>query len=172
MKEQIKLYATKSGKAVSKTINNVNPDASNMTLAEFGTKLNDLTSNTYERTDRVTTINCDSEPGGGAKPTPTITLNPATKTAAEAQSAMATNGLAQLASVTSNSTGRLYSYQKVKTDGNNNTILTTIDVGNKLQMFNNSKGVNMSPALAGQSIVVGVEETDEYAAGEVEFTFT
>ena len=59
----------------SKTIENINPAVNNSVLATFGTKLNAMTTNTYQKTDRITTVNCDTEPGGGTKATPTLTFS-------------------------------------------------------------------------------------------------
>lgn len=59
----IKIVGKKSGDSITTTISDVNPSATNAQLATLGTMLNALTTNTYEKTDRITTVNCDTEQG-------------------------------------------------------------------------------------------------------------
>lgn len=75
MKEDIKISSTGGGKSLSTTISYVNPAVNNADLATFGQMLTALTTNIYESTDRVTTVNCDTEEGGGIKPTPTFSIS-------------------------------------------------------------------------------------------------
>ena len=58
----IKVVGTNSGKSVTATITDVNPNATNQNLATLGTMFTALTTNTYEKTDKITTVNCDTEP--------------------------------------------------------------------------------------------------------------
>lgn len=63
MKQQLKIAATQAGgSSTTKTLSNVNPVATNAVLAQFATKLNALTTNTYTGADRIITINVDTEP--------------------------------------------------------------------------------------------------------------
>lgn len=60
-KTEIKLIAKdQEDKTVSTTISDVNPDAQSSTLKTFAQRLNMLTTNTYERTDKVVTTNVDT----------------------------------------------------------------------------------------------------------------
>lgn len=62
-KTDLKLSSTSAGgDPITTTISDVNPAASNLTLKTFAQKLNMLTTNTYEETNKVTTVNIDSEP--------------------------------------------------------------------------------------------------------------
>lgn len=61
MKVDIKIQTTKDGSTSTKTITDVNPAATNTQLATLGTMLTALTTNTYVKTDKVTTVNCDTE---------------------------------------------------------------------------------------------------------------
>ena len=78
-KENVVITSTKDGKTLQKTLTDVNPAATNAQLATFGTMLNALTTNTYGKTDRITKVNCDTEPDGGSssvtKQTPTLTFS-------------------------------------------------------------------------------------------------
>lgn len=71
-----------TGAKINTTIPYVNESASSATLKQFGQMLNSLTTNNYLQTDRVQTINVDTEevPTGNTKPTPTITLTPSSLT--------------------------------------------------------------------------------------------
>ena len=71
-KTDLKLSSTSAGgDKITTTISDVNPTASNLTLKTFAQKLNMLTTNTYEETNKVTTVNVDST---ADKPTPTLKL--------------------------------------------------------------------------------------------------
>lgn len=73
-KTDIKLYSTEpSGKATTATISDVNPDATNAQLKTLGQMLNSFTRNRYDKTNRINTIQCDTEEGGGLQ-TPTLQL--------------------------------------------------------------------------------------------------
>lgn len=76
-KTELKLKSKRSttGQNITTTIGYVNPDADSVTLKTFGQKLNAMTTNIYEETDRVQTINVDTEqvPGQG-KENPTLGL--------------------------------------------------------------------------------------------------
>lgn len=58
----IKVVGIKDGKNITATITDVNPSATNSQLATLGTKFTALTTNTYDKTDKITTVNCDTEP--------------------------------------------------------------------------------------------------------------
>lgn len=62
-KVDLKLYSlgTQDGKKITSTVNYVNPDANNTVLKTFAQQLNSLTTNVYDSTDRVETMNVDTE---------------------------------------------------------------------------------------------------------------
>ena len=62
-KTELKLKTTNAatGQNITTTVGYVNPTADSQTLKTFGQKLNAFTTNTYEETDRVQTINVDTE---------------------------------------------------------------------------------------------------------------
>ncbi len=62
-KTDIKIYATEaaSGKKTTTSITYVNPDADSQTLKTFAQKLNAFTTNNYVETDRIHTLNVDTE---------------------------------------------------------------------------------------------------------------
>lgn len=64
-KTDIKLYSTDAatGSKITTSVPYVNPNASNDALKEFALKLNAFTTNTYASTDRVETVNVDTESG-------------------------------------------------------------------------------------------------------------
>lgn len=61
-KSVLKVIATYAGASVTTTINDVNPAATNANLSQLGRKFNNLTDNTYEKSEKVTTVNVDTEP--------------------------------------------------------------------------------------------------------------
>lgn len=62
-KTDLKVYATEaaSGKKTTTTLTYVNPAADSQTLKTFGQMLNAFTTNNYDSTDRVQTVNVDTE---------------------------------------------------------------------------------------------------------------
>ena len=71
----LKLYGTDAlGNTTTTTINYANPEAENADCLEFTQMLNQFTTNTYEKTEKVVTTELDTEP---EKQTPTLTTNKA-----------------------------------------------------------------------------------------------
>lgn len=62
-KTDIKLYSTDAGTGskITTSVSYVNPNASNAVLKSFGQQLNALTTNGYVQTDRIETINVDTD---------------------------------------------------------------------------------------------------------------
>lgn len=62
-KVDLKLYSTDAadGKKITTSVTYVNPNASNAVLKSFAQQLNAFTTNTYSETDRVETVNVDTE---------------------------------------------------------------------------------------------------------------
>lgn len=64
------------GSRMSKAITDINPTAAGDVLLTFAQKLNNLTTNTYVKTDCVDKFNLDTEAGAiDSRPVPTITGN-------------------------------------------------------------------------------------------------
>lgn len=59
----LKILSTNAGtgQKMTTTISHVNPAANSTLLRQLGTKLNSMTTNNYSETDRVQTINVDTE---------------------------------------------------------------------------------------------------------------
>lgn len=62
-KTDLKLYSKAQGseKKITTSLPYINPSADSTTLKQFAVKLNNLTTNVYSETDRVQTINVDTE---------------------------------------------------------------------------------------------------------------
>ena len=52
---------TSQGKTTTRTISDINPEATNEQLATLGTMINAFTTNVYEGTTKITKINVDNE---------------------------------------------------------------------------------------------------------------
>lgn len=81
-KVDLKLSSTAEvdNKKMTTTISDVNPSAGSAALLQMAQKINALTTNTYNETNRVETVNLDTEePGGGSTPQRTITVTNAQK---------------------------------------------------------------------------------------------
>ena len=59
------------GETITTTIGYISPNATNTEIKTFAQMLNGITNNVYDNTDKVTTVNCDTEDD---KPTPTLKL--------------------------------------------------------------------------------------------------
>lgn len=70
---QIKAKDMSSGKTVTTSLANVNPEASDSDKLQTAIAMNALTSNLYSSTDLIKTINLDTETEAG-KQTPTLTV--------------------------------------------------------------------------------------------------
>ena len=60
------------GETITTTIGYISPNATNNEIKTFAQMLNGITNNVYDNTDKVTTVNCDTEDD---KQTPTIDTN-------------------------------------------------------------------------------------------------
>lgn len=61
-KTDLKIKATDSqARSLTSTISYVNPAASNSQLATLGTMINAFTTNVYDHSEKVTTVNVDGE---------------------------------------------------------------------------------------------------------------
>jgi len=60
----LKITATSNGSKVTTTINDVNPNATNAQLAQLGNKFNAFTTNFYAYSEKITTVNVDTQSDG------------------------------------------------------------------------------------------------------------
>ncbi len=63
-----------NNKKLQKTLTYANANASSSVLKSVAQQLNALTTNTYEKTDRIDRINCDTEEPAGQKLTPLLEI--------------------------------------------------------------------------------------------------
>ena len=61
-KTDLKIKATDSqARSITSTISYVNPNATNAQLATLGTMINSFTTNVYDHSEKITTVNVDTE---------------------------------------------------------------------------------------------------------------
>lgn len=72
---QLKSKSAATEQAITTTLSYVNPEADSQTLKTFAQKLNALTTNIYEETNRVQTINVDTEEVPATPTASTLKLN-------------------------------------------------------------------------------------------------
>ena len=165
MRQQLKISTTAGGSNSTKTINNVNPAATNAQLATFATKLNALTTNTYQKSDRVTTVNVDTEPGGGVKPTPTITLS---FTSVDKSELPAVGQTPKDLDVTTNSNGTIYFRYADGTRWNYQPVIFRKSATTFGMNYGDITG-HLEPS---QVVYFCVAETESWAAAQAELTVT
>lgn len=161
---------TPDGLDASKTISNINPEASNEKLAELGQKLNAFTDNTYGKTDRVIKYNCDTESGGGAKQTPTLSLEKSSCSVADI-SAMIGNGDVWGTTITTNSDGAFYVKPDSSLEYTNAAYVTVFHAPAMSATRFGIRAIQGALPVA-QTITIGVAESNTYKAAEVTFTIT
>ena len=143
----------------SKTIENINPAVNNSTLAQFGEKIADLTTNTYQKTDRISKVNCDTEPGGGTKPTPTLTLD-------SDFTSIAALGAGGYKGYTTNSDGELYARVEMPAGSGD------MGIGFAIRKADHRLYYEKIGSPTSIHFFIGVTETDNYKGVEVEYNLT
>ena len=167
--EQIKVTSTSPNASTStKTITYTNPEATNEQLKQLGQKLNAFTDNTYGKTDRVITINCDTESGDDGKQTPTLSLAQSSCSVADISAKI---GSDWSTIITTDSDGAFY----VKFDSSlvaytNAAWVSVCQNSGQPVVFSIRAIQNALPGA--QTIIIGQAETDTYKAAEVTFTIT
>lgn len=146
-KLQLKLYQKSATDETTSTttISNANPAASDSTLLTFAQKLSSLTSGIYQSTDKVTTINLDTE--GGTKQTPTLALSQSTITTSNILSQ------SRQISITYNGDGTLY-----VSEPNDDPGTITYKIYNNYLTLNGGSGPNPC------TLTIYATETSNYAA--------
>lgn len=161
----IKVGTINAGKSATATISDVNPDKSNAKLKEFGQKLVALTSNTYQKTDRIITMNCDTETYDPSPlPEPTFELSATSATAASINGDTYPH---EIATVNTNSDGKIYVRSSSSVELGKAAYVFYHESTKKLSA---SKGVGIS--VGAQTFYVGVLPTENFAGKEVAFTIT
>lgn len=164
---QLKLIATSNvtGSDVTKTISDINPEAGYRALKTFAQNLNNLTLNTYVKSNLVVTTNIDSE---AYKTVPTLAFTYPTATV----TAMSSNV------TTSNSYSYIFTYNGDATidqfyitgDLTSMNLMAVIEGsdGTFSLVFKRTTSGNISPGV----ITLHVPETDDYQAATATFTVT
>lgn len=167
-KTDIKLYSTEpSGKATTATISDVNPDATNEQLKTLGQMLNAFTRNRYDKTNRINTIQCDTEEGGGSQ-TATITLSPASVDLTTLKAALTSSSRLYPLTATYDGDGQLYAF----VSGNMKYLgVSAPDTNNEFRLLSASDDA-VSLLVAPITIKVRADATDTYKAAEATFTVT
>lgn len=162
-----------NAKTSTLSITNVEPTSTSAQAVQFTQKLNALTKNSYERTNRIDKINCDTEPvPGGVKPTPTLTLSHYTATVTDLVAASSILNSPRKVVVTTNSDGEIYVA--------NNNFVDTDDYGASAGLNvtyltkNNERFVGLTATATTQActLTIGTLETDNFAASAATFTIT
>ena len=154
-----------SGQTLQKTLTDINPDASNAQLKTFAQMLNNMTDNTYGKTDRVIKYNCDTE-SGGSKLTPNLSLS--TTSASIANLTTSANGSVPY-TITTDSDGAL----SVGFEDVADAAVVTITYANGnhyLGVFKRTTAA--SDSIVPQTVTIYQAETNTYKAASVTFTIT
>ncbi len=170
-------YTDANGKAMQKTLTDINPDASSAEIKTFAQKMVGMTDNVYVQTDRVDKINCDTEASKPVKADPTLTLSANTLNC----SSLTDASWQKVAQITTNSDSTIYvrfsSYiAPVKEYGVNSLLKAGIGHDDQTNegtfLYLHNKWNNWDIMSWPQTIYVGVAETDNFKAKEVPFTIT
>lgn len=169
-KTDMKLTTTDTmGNTNTATIAYVNPNATSSQLVTLGRMITSLTSSVYNKTDRINTINCDTE-GGGQKTQATITLEKTTDTKTNVLGSaysMDSKMLSYPIAVTYNGDGRLFF------SSSSNYIGVTYGEAGKMYLCSYATIDVISNLITEDvTITVRAEETDNYTAAEATFTVT
>lgn len=166
-KTDIKLYSTEpSGKATTATISDVNPEATNAQLKTLGQMLNSFTRNRYDKTNRINTIQCDTESGGGSQ-TATITLSPASVDLATLKTELKGSSRLYQFTATYDGDGQLYAVVQ----GNMKYLGVSAPDNNAFRILSASDDA-VALITVPATIKVRADATDTYKAAEATFTIT
>lgn len=162
MSTSLKLYATNNGKAVNTTFSSVNPNATAAQMKSAAQALNNLTQNTYSKSEKIETTDLDSS---AAKSVPSITL------AEGAPALNRTNALAgYTASIDMVTDGELAIVTGDSGGGDNSSWVTCIRKGSsgawRLFVGLIKPDETQSFATVPHNIIIRSAETDTYQAGE------
>ena len=162
-KTSLVINAVNDGKAVQKTLTDINPAADNVALKVWGQMLNGLTTDTYVKTDRIDKTNCDSVV---EKLTPSLVYGETLEDGLVRSWILAGPGRAIKMTYTGD--GELYIM-----NNDNTSWATTFRTNPTTGQLNLYIGITNSQAeataTAPHDIVIRSVETDNYKAGEWTF---
>lgn len=164
--QKMQLKMTSEGKTLTRTLSNTNQSVDNDTLAQFGNRLAALTSNTYGSTDRITTVNCDTEEGGAILPTPTLSMSVTSISAAGLDSAQYTDDGYE---ITTNSDGEIALSFSGFDSATNSTIPTAAVFNKRLYLH---KAVFSNQTATGTIHVTVLPSENFGISNTVDFTIT
>lgn len=175
-KTDMKLYTTDTmGNGNTATITYVNPNATSSQLVTLGRMITSLTSSAYNKTDRINTINCDTE-GGGAKTQATITLMNESETLANVKTALTSNINLYNLGMTYDGDGQLYAFVSssptnyVAVSNPTNSMAAPTTYYCRIASGNNA---DIVPQIVAPIVItIRADETDNYTAAEATFTIT
>lgn len=147
------------GNTLSKSITDINPKTEDVVLRTFAQKLNNMTTNTYVRTDCVDKFNVDTEGDLRVRQTPTITISDDMPKLANVQAG------GKSGSVYHTSDGTLY--MRRKSGCNNVGLVVKTDKSEFENVALNKYG---STTATGGVIIIGLTGTDNFKPIEVEYT--
>ena len=163
-------YTDANGKAMQKTLTDINPEATNTEIKTFAQKMVGMTDNVYVQTDRVDKINCDTEASPvDTRPTPTLTVS-------NANFSCALNSIANT-SLSYSGDGTIIFYDFVRVNVSNTSAACMVG---HTPLSNNDPQVYVMPdkgfgSASGDSysFKIGATETDNYKAPTpISCTFT
>lgn len=152
---QLKATAAGTGKSVTTTVTNLNPEASKPVIKEFARRLNLLTTNTYEETDYIERTNLDTESDTRTVPTLSVANIPSL---ADINS----GSTSSLLDITYNGDGVTYVYRKSGCE----KIAFSLYSNTQLSI----KKANTSVTATAGTFILGATGTDNYQPVEVEYT--
>lgn len=166
-KTSLIITSTADGKTQQKAISDVNPAVSSSKLAQFATQLVGLTTNTYQKTDRLHKLNCDTEVYAGDLREPTLELSATSVKKSDLPTG--DNSPRVIAVITTDSDGAIYLRPNniVENGGDHNPLLTLASKDGKTQLCANRAG--MVSMIHTQTFYVGVLPTATYSSKEVAF---
>lgn len=164
-KTNLKLYSTDDlGQDITTTINYANPEASKNDILAFTQNLNNLTTNIYKETEKITTVNVDSEP---IPSTPTLTASKTQYSASEFTTSMGFSVATTFTELTYNGDGGFFIARDALDAGM--CLETSVDNG---VVTIRLRYMTAKPPTFPCTFNVGFTETNNYKAASVEITIT
>lgn len=166
MKTSMQINFIKNGKSTSKSYTDISSAATNAQLVDFAQGITNLTSNIYSGTKRIEVIDADTEPGGGIKPTPTLSMSVTSMSAAALDSAQYTdNGI----DIVTNSDGEIATSLSGFDSAIGSTIPTVAVLNKKLYLH---KAVFSNKTATGTIHVTVLPSANYGISNTIDFTIT
>lgn len=156
---QLKATAAGTGKSVTTTVTNLNPEASKPVIKEFARRLNLLTTNTYEETDYIERTNLDTDVD--TRPVPTLSVANVPSLADINNNSGAARSVLN---ITYNGDGVTYAYRKSGCE----KIAFSMYSNTEIVIHKNSD--SSSIVATGGKFILAATGTDNYQPVEVEYT--